>query len=67
MSDLKHCPFCGSEAVMCEAKFGYEQFSRYTVQCKNKKCGIVAPQWYESQEEAQAAWNRRVPVEEVDA
>ena len=53
MSDLKPCPFCGGEAVMC----GYQDEMLYYVKCRD--CGACSDGAQLSAETAAAAWNRR--------
>ena len=58
--DLKPCPFCGGEADVIEHLF-YEHDSLYGLQCK--KCKAKTYLFYESEEKAIEAWNRRAGEE----
>lgn len=54
MTELKPCPFCGADARIVSA--GFE--SRY-IRCSNiKDCGCKF-EWFDTEEEAVNAWNRR--------
>ena len=55
MSELKNCPFCGSEASLCKADV--EEQSMYFVLCD--ECGVITP-CFEDETEATAVWNNRV-------
>ena len=61
MSELKHCPFCGSNAAVGELKGG--KFPRYSVICQNSRC--IASEYnifgkrYVNKSDAINAWNRR--------
>lgn len=50
---LKPCPFCGGQANVIEYLF----HGLYGVKCQ--KCKAETYQFYESEEEAIEAWNRR--------
>lgn len=53
-NELKPCPFCGGEARICSA--GFE--ATY-IRCANiKDCGCKF-EWFDTEEEAIEAWNRR--------
>ena len=54
---LKPCPFCGFNALVEEHKF-VSLPSSYGVACQN--CSAQSYQFYNSEEEAIEAWNRRV-------
>jgi Lar family restriction alleviation protein len=57
MTKLKPCPFCGSGKVnVIEHKF-YHLPSSYGVRCFN--CKTESYQYFDTQEEAIEAWNRR--------
>ena len=58
--DLKPCPFCGGEADVIEHLF-HRLDSSYGLQCK--KCKAETYQFYESEEKAIEAWNRRAGEE----
>ena len=55
MTELKKCPFCGSEARLntCSVK--------YFVECTHETwCEVLPKTWlYNTKEEAIEAWNRR--------
>ena len=53
---LKPCPFCGGEADVIEHRF-YGLDSSYGLRCE--KCKAETYQFYESEEKAIEAWNRR--------
>lgn len=57
---LKPCPFCGGEANVIEHRF-HGLDSSYGLQCK--KCKAETYQFYESEEKAIEAWNRRAGEE----
>ena len=59
--DLKPCPFCGGQANVIEHRF-HGLDSSYGLQCK--KCKAETYQFYESEEKAIKAWNRRAGEEE---
>ena len=49
------CPFCGNSAIVIERDGG----SAYRVKCRNiMECGAMS-EWFDSEAEALAAWNRR--------
>ena len=52
MSDLKRCPFCGGEAEILH----YEH-DGYLPCCT--KCNGMVEKWFDTEEEAIEAWNRR--------
>ena len=58
MAKLKPCPFCGGEAEVDILEHQYRGFPKtYGVMCLNCNCGT---DWFfETEEEAVAAWNRR--------
>lgn len=58
MERLKPCPFCGSEAHIATHIF-HGLSNTYGVICGNGKCYKSGWQFYDSGEEAIAAWNRR--------
>lgn len=52
--ELKPCPFCGSKARIVSAGF-----ECHYVRCSNTKdCGCKF-EWFDTEAEAVAAWNRR--------
>lgn len=53
MVDMKPCPFCGGEAVMC----GFQDEMMHYVKCRD--CGACSDGAQLSTETAAAAWNRR--------
>lgn len=60
MAELKPCPFCGGEA-----KTGYalDDYNRWGVSCTGCGCIVVVEEWKgvaDTEENAIAAWNRRV-------
>ena len=57
---LKPCPFCGGEAKYLAHTF-YKMSSTYGVRCD--ECGSESRQFFENEEEAAEAWNRRVKDE----
>ena len=67
MSNLKLCPFCGNEAIVCKL-FGGFNYTTYRVQCTvcNAMMGTSKKTYYngskrffETKQEAVDAWNRR--------
>ena len=58
---LKPCPFCGGEADVIEHLF-HGLDSLYGLQCK--KCKAKTYLFYESEEKAIEAWNRRTGEED---
>ena len=67
MEELKHCPFCGGEAVIEIVEPHSHILSTFMpdygggafIECKKCTCAISA----ETKEEAIEAWNRRVENE----
>lgn len=57
-TELKSCPFCGSEAVI---RYSMDNHHQPYVTCDTPKCPGCNPyQWhYRTEEEAIEAWNRR--------
>jgi len=55
MSELKPCPFCGSEHVVCTKP------TTWQVWCTDCKC--IGP-WKTEREDAIEAWNRRAGEQE---
>lgn len=58
MIDLKPCPFCGGEARMESVDLGV-----FWVECKNCYAETICA---DTEDEAAAAWNRRVTDEMED-
>ena len=72
MNELKKCPFCGENVAGCytlaevlltdydSGNYDYDS-THYTVICdySNGGCGASIGQYYESEEEATEAWNKR--------
>jgi len=59
MEELKNCPFCGGKAISRRRRPDHIMNGKYfisCVECKNKT------HYYDSEEEAIAAWNKRVEV-----
>ena len=58
LSQLRACPFCGQE-VACARMVKRDDEERWFVVCGvGNGCGASSG-WYDSVEEAEAAWNRR--------
>lgn len=60
MIELKHCPFCGSEAFLAEYDYAFDDngyVATYGVECNGCHAAIFE---YDTAEEAADAWNRRV-------
>ena len=55
MSELKPCPFCGSEAKMYIFNNGLD----WQVECLNDDCACGTTTW-ESKERAIEIWNTRI-------
>ena len=52
--ELKPCPFCGERAILRRDSSGCY------VKCNNGMCKVMLTTWYyETEEEAITAWNRR--------
>ena len=60
MTDMKPCPFCGSEATI-EHKNVLET---WIVECSNTNCpaSYMIGNDYDTEEEAIEAWNRRATL-----
>lgn len=57
MTEIKPCPFCGSEAT-----FRYKEgLDTWIVECSNTSCpaSYMIGMDYDTQEEAVEVWNRR--------
>ena len=59
MSELKPCPFCGSEGAILDEPFYEDEYGCFC----NKKCGAVGP-CDEDGEKAIEFWNTR-PIEDA--
>ena len=54
MSELKPCPFCGNTPML------RNDAGEWRVECSGPECDCLpSTWWYESEEEAIEAWNRR--------
>ena len=63
MKELKNCPFCGGKAISRRRRPDHIMNGKYFIscaECKNKTG------YYDSEEEAIMAWNRRVGVIKTD-
>ena len=72
MSELKPCPFCGTEQTIEEHEphqhsaslvaLGLPEFhpGSFTIACPGCECGMIAS----TREQLVAAWNRRAPASE---
>ena len=63
MKELKNCPFCGGKAISRRRRPDHIMNGKYFIscaECKNKT------HYYDSEEEAIAAWNKRVGVIKTD-
>lgn len=66
--ELKPCPFCGGEAELVPHKFFSEKFKvwkveSYGIECYN--CHAKCFPFFEREEDAIKAWNRRVDNGEI--
>lgn len=52
MSELRSCPFCGGEAEL-----EHLEIDGYLAHCS--KCDGMIEKWFDTKDEAIAAWNRR--------
>lgn len=57
--ELLPCPFCGEAAAMNRADDGYEEGPPYYVSCNECESDGA---WKDNEEEARAAWNRRISL-----
>lgn len=62
MIELKPCPFCGGEADCSNSRFIQYGRKKWAVECPC--CGVVS-HFFDTEEEAIAAWNRR--TDNIDA
>jgi len=61
---LKPCPFCGSDAHLCQSDDG----RYYSVFCDNDRCGAnVGEDFYMEKDELVSQWNTRPQSEEIRA
>ena len=51
---IKNCPFCGGASDV------WQTDQDFWVRCTNVDCAIEQNKFYDSEEEAIEAWNRRV-------
>ena len=61
-TELKPCPFCGSEAELIKHSFWNEKKQNYadktySIKCCN--CSVETYEFYETEELVIRAWNRR--------
>lgn len=61
--DMKRCPFCGSPADLYRVgsrRHTHNRGNKYRVRCMMRECvAYTIMSYYDSPEEAAAAWNRR--------
>jgi len=62
MSNLKPCPFCGTEPNHMTSELGDRPCFYY--ECDNPKCGAAEKGWHDTEQEAINAWNTR-PIEDA--
>jgi Lar family restriction alleviation protein len=62
MSNLKPCPFCGTEPNHITSELGDNPCFYY--ECENPKCGAAEKGWHDTEQEAINAWNTR-PIEDA--
>lgn len=62
MSNLKPCPFCGTEPNHMTSELGDRPCFYY--ECENPKCGAAEKGWHNTEQEAIYAWNTR-PIEDA--
>lgn len=67
--ELKPCPFCGGNAKLVDHTFWNDttksfSYKSYGVMCRH--CGVQGFQFYETEEEAINAWNRRATDGKAD-
>ena len=53
MTELKPCPFCGSDAIFSDG------YNHWYVRCSNQEC-LVRTRRFLDKNNAMACWNRRV-------
>ena len=64
MEELKPCPFCGGEALLQTLSNIYDNY--YKICCTGENdsdcAGLGLDNYYETEQDAVAAWNKRVPA-----
>lgn len=55
---IKICPFCGGVGVIKKHTFITDMSKTYGIECN--KCKARTQQFYETEDEAIKAWNKRV-------
>ena len=58
MAKLKPCPFCGCDAEVTAHYFCIGE-TTFGIECSNQRCRTSGNQFYETEEDAIKAWNRR--------
>lgn len=58
--ELRPCPFCGGVASLWDEGDAGDAKPWINISCQNADCHAKPEMWWHSQEEAIAAWNRRV-------
>ena len=62
MTELKPCPFCGADGLIVKFDNTTKKYCRklpYKVKCSKCRCSLEHA-FYATEEDAAAAWNRRV-------
>lgn len=62
MSELKCCPFCGGQAILCD-DIEYT-VGGYWIECKD--CHIQTPSRINSKEVVIEYWNMRKPIDRIE-
>ena len=63
MAELKSCPFCGSDAILCTAITMQHEIA-YVVKCDNLECVMCSGGTLrQTISQAENAWNTRTPKE----